>query len=123
MNGNISHPWPEWVSFIETLSRERYFEGNREPFSEWSVGAHASILAWKHATNYGKVTALAWTQKLTIQESEQGHMLALRNAKCNFLKSSRNIKCFLCGSLNEEKVRQIQEVLERLPLEKGKLDL
>ncbi|KAK4754561.1 hypothetical protein SAY87_002665 [Trapa incisa] len=39
--------------------------------------------------------------------------------KCNFMNFSRNIKCLRCGSLNEEKVRQMQEELGHLPLKKG----
>lgn len=32
---------------------------------------------------------------------------------------SRNIKCLRCDSVNEEKVRQIQEEQKNIPIKKG----
>ncbi|KAK7308676.1 hypothetical protein VNO77_42296 [Canavalia gladiata] len=54
--------------------------------------------------------------KIDVQMMKQGDWLC---PKCNFINFARNIKCLRCDNFFEERIKQLQEDNNHLPLKKG----
>eukprot|EP00256_Glycine_max_P052285 XP_014618592.1 uncharacterized protein LOC102669698 isoform X2 [Glycine max] len=54
--------------------------------------------------------------KIDVSNMKQGDWLC---PKCNFMNFTRNIRCLRCDSFFEERINQLKEDNNHLPLKKG----